>query len=154
MLSRQEKRDWHREFWTTFGVFMRKHQSMTGTKVKWLNYRTGVKDIYFRMEADGKKARFCIDIQHSDEGIRELYFEQFKEVKTVLEATIGEELIWDEAYYFEETRRTACRIYAEKDKINIFDKSQWSELFAFFEKYIVGIDEFWADFNELFKALD
>ena len=56
---------------------MVKYQSVTGSKVNWINYNTGVKNIYFRLEVDQHSARVFIDLQHKDEDIRELFYEQF-----------------------------------------------------------------------------
>ena len=57
------------------------HKSKNGNSVKWLNYPTNVKDIYFRIQCNKSSASIFIDIQHRDEEIRKLFYEQFLELK-------------------------------------------------------------------------
>ena len=64
--------------------------SAEGEKVNWVNYKTGEKDIYFRMQADNKTASIAIELTHKDAGIQQLYFEQFAELKKLLEESLGE----------------------------------------------------------------
>lgn len=152
MFSREEAKRLRKEFWTTYGVYMRKH-SMEYGKVKWLNYRTGIKDIYIRLYSEGKLARVSIDIQHSDDGIRELFWEQFGELKRVLTDLAGEDLVWEEEAFLDDGRPIS-RIGVEKHGLHVFNKKDWAELFKFFERYQVPFHEFWTDFKEIFVALE
>jgi hypothetical protein len=153
MLSRAETRKISQDFWTSFGVFMRKHPHTHHHKSKWLNYRTGVKDVYFRLEADKEEARICIDIQHNDAGIRELYYEQFTELRNVLHDAIGMEMIWIPRFTHPSTGKQMSRLYLEKTGLNMFNRADWGPLFLFFEGHYVALDEFWSDFKGVFDAL-
>ena len=154
MFSKAEARERRQAFWTTFGVYMRKHKPTNHPKTKWVNYRTGVRDLYFRLVADGRKAQVCIELQHKDEGIRALFYEQWKELRRVFESITSEEWTWVEEVYDPETYRTLSRIYVEKEGLNHFVKEDWTELFQFFEKHMVPLDEFWGEFQEVFKQLE
>src|SRR5690349_18742723 len=94
MYSRQEASQLRQQFWTAFGQYMLPVLSSEEEKVNWINYRTGEKDIYFRMYADNKKASVAIELTHKDEGLQALYFEQFRELKNLLHDTLKEEWIW------------------------------------------------------------
>src|SRR4051794_22261210 len=118
MYSRQEASQLRQEFWTTFGQYMAPVQSAEGEKVNWVNYKTGEKDIYFRLFADTKKAVISIDLTHKDEMIQQLYFEQFKELKRIMEATLGEEWIWV-LHTHDEFGKVVSRIYKEEKGVNI-----------------------------------
>ena len=48
MYSKEHKREIKTLFYTSFGKYMSKNNASTG-KIKWLNYPTQVKDIYFRI---------------------------------------------------------------------------------------------------------
>ena len=100
------------EFYTSFGKFMGKHRSAHGNKVKWVNYNTGIKHLYLRLETDKKSARICIDLQHKDDDIRELFYEQFKALKTVFHEIMETEWVWVEKH-INETGFNQCRIYIE-----------------------------------------
>lgn len=155
MFSKADAKAWNQRFYTNFGTYMLKHvpQADPGLRasLKWLNYRTGVKDIYFRLEADKNKAIVAIDLQHPDEGVRELFFEQFQEFKGILESIAGP-LIWDENYTLENGRQVS-RIYQQLGGVNYYKEDDWHTIFPFFEKYLLAFDEFWADFKEVFVQL-
>lgn len=151
MFTKEEKKAIKTEFWTSFGVFMRKHNKEFG-KVHWVNYKTKIKDLYFRLEFTPEKACFSIDLQHVDDGIREIFYEQFTELKVLLHDAIGEELIWEEVV-FNEFEKPIARIYIEKTNVNLYNKNDWQEVFLFFEKRIVGLHRFWMDFKEIFLQL-
>ncbi|MGN6618356.1 MAG: DUF4268 domain-containing protein, partial [Ilyomonas sp.] len=54
MYSKQEASQLRQEFWTVFGQYMLPVLSSEGMKISWTNYKTGEKNIYFRMNADNK----------------------------------------------------------------------------------------------------
>ena len=56
MYSKKEISLTRQEFWTAFGQYMAPIPSAGGEKINWINYKTGVKHIYFKMEADQKFA--------------------------------------------------------------------------------------------------
>ena len=76
MYSKEHKREIKTLFYTSFGKYMSKNNSSTG-KIKWLNYPTQVKDIYFRISLETKYAEVYIDLQHHDQSLRNLFFDQF-----------------------------------------------------------------------------
>ena len=94
MFSRHEASRIRQEFWTTFGQYMRPVLPAAGLKVNWVNYHTRVKDVYFRLDAAGRHASISISIEHADPEIQQLYFEQFLELKAMLEVYTGEEWTW------------------------------------------------------------
>jgi hypothetical protein len=61
----------------SFGQYMSPVHSAEGERINWINYKTGEKNIYFRMHADHSKASIAIEITHKDDGVQALYFEQF-----------------------------------------------------------------------------
>ena len=94
MYSKQEAAQLKQEFWTALGQYLSPIFSAEGEKVNWVNYKTGEKDIHFRMHADNKKAAIGIELTHKDAGIQQLYFEQFSELRKFLEEATGEEWQW------------------------------------------------------------
>jgi len=152
MFSKEEAKNLTTLFWTSFGKYMKKHTVQFGKGKKWVNYKTGVKAVYFRMRADKRTSSISIDIQHQDEGIRELYYAQFEELKRVFTDLAGE-WTWEKRIY-NEYGHPISKIYVEIDGVNIFNKDTWQTSFQFFEKYIVPLDEFWESFNEVIKQLE
>jgi hypothetical protein len=152
MYSKAEASQLRQEFWTAFGLYMSPILSADGEKVNWINYKTGEKNIAFRMNAVGKVASIAIEMSHADEGIRQLYFEQFEQLKKVLHSTLEEEWIWL-ADHTDEYGKTTSRIYTELTGVNIMNKSDWPALIGFFKKRIIALDEFWSNARYGFEAL-
>ncbi len=153
MYSKDFIKETKTQFYTNFGVFMRKHKSLNEKKIKWVNYPTYVKSIFLRIHADTKIARVQIDFQQKDADIRSLFFEQFKELKKIFHSTQNEVWNWEENY-ISELGIEWSRVYIEIENVNIYDKNTWREIFEFFESKLLRFDDFWNEFRELFKQLE
>src|SRR5688572_9350654 len=94
MYTRQEISQMRQSFWTAFGLYMQPVLSSEGEKVNWINYKTGEKGIHFRMHADTRSAFTGIELAHADAGLQEIYFEQFREFRKLLEQETGEAWTW------------------------------------------------------------
>jgi len=149
---KEEKRLIKTEFWIAFGVYMKKHNKEFG-RVKWVNYKSHVKDIYFRLDFTEKKASFSIELQHRDDEIRELFYDQFKELKTMLTSSVEDDLVW-EPLVFNKFDNPISRISCELPKVRLYNKDNWSEVFQFFESNMVGLHRFWTNFGLIFKQLE
>lgn len=139
-------------FWTTFGQYMQPVPSAEGGPVNWVNYKTGIKNLYFRMQADSRQASIGIELTMPDAGIRELFFEQFRELRTLLHETLGEEWTW-ELEAADANGLPLTRIYRELRPANIFDRESWPALISFFKPRIMALDAFWTDAQYTFEAL-
>lgn len=152
MYSKQDASRLRQEFWTIFGQYMRPVLSADAEKINWINYKTGEKNLLFRMNAEYEKASIRIELVHRDAGIRELYFEQFLQLKDLLHETVGESWNWilnDQ----DENGRSISSIGCVKSGVNIFRKEDWPELISFFKPRIIALDEFWSGAKYAFAAL-
>src|SRR5690349_11718814 len=152
MYSKQEASQLRQEFWTAFGQYMSPVLSAEGEKTNWINYKTGEKDIYFRMNADNKKASIGIEITHKDEDIQALYFEQFRQLQKVLHNALREEWTWL-LHTRNEHGKVISRIYTEKQNVSIFKKEDWAQLISFFKPRIIALDEFWSAAKYAFEEM-
>lgn len=141
------------QFWTTFGQYLSPHLSAEGLRVNWINYRTGFKDIYFRMDAIKKEVSIAIELHHSDEGIRELFFEQFLELKIYFHSMMEEEWVWDMNYVVSNTEKEIGRIYQTLHGYSIFNQDHWPNIIQFLKPRVMKLDEFWSDARYSFDAL-
>lgn len=151
MYSRQEASQLRQEFWTTFGQYMAPVLSAEGEKINWVNYKTGEKDIFFKMHADNKKAIIAIELTHKDAGIQQLYFEQFAELKKILEDFLQEAWSWQ--LHSVDNGKIISRIFSETENVSIFKKEEWPLLISFFKPRIIGLDAFWSSVKYGFEAL-
>ena len=56
MYSKAEVTQLRQAFWTALGQYMAPVPSAEGDTTNWINYKTGVKHVYFRMQADNQLA--------------------------------------------------------------------------------------------------
>ena len=152
MYTKDEASQLKQTFWTAFGQYIAPHTSAEGLRVNWINYKTGIKHVYFKMQADKRLANISIEMSHPDAGIQELFFEQFKEYKNILHSSLNEDWLW-ELHGVNEYGKTISRIYTEIDDVSIFNKADWPALISFFKPRIIALDEFWNDAKYGFDAL-
>ena len=152
MYSRQEASQLKKEFWTAFGQYMTPVLSADGEKVSWVNYKTGEKNVAFRMEADNKRAVVAIEINNSDTGIQQLYFEQFLQLKKIFEAAVGNDWHW-QLHGTNEYGKTVSSITKELSSVSVFKKEDWPRLISFFKTGIIALDSFWSNVKYSFEEL-
>lgn len=151
MYSKQEAACLRQEFWTTFGQYIKPVPSAGPEKVQWINYKTHVRYINFKMKADDHSAYIAIEFSHPSTEQRIIYFEHLRQLKKTFEKFIVGKWIWQEDVMVEYT--CVSRTYTEITDINIYKKSDWPELISFFKIGITGIDRFWAKHKEIFEMI-
>ena len=151
MYSKDQASKLKQEFWTDFGQYMGPVLSADGLRINWINYRTGVKQIYFKMQADSKMATISIDITHPDKELQNLFFDQFIAYKTPLQNTLGEEWQWD-LHTTDEFGKCISRIHKQLAPASIFQKEDGPRLISFFKPRIIALDEFWSSAKFAFEA--
>ena len=131
---------------------MRPVPSAEGWPTNWINYKTGLKSVYFRLHADARLARLSIDLVQPDADVRALFFEQFEALKTLLHETLGEAWTWEPATT-DAHGQPLARIYRELRPANVFSRDSWPALISFFKPRLVALDAFWADAQYSFGEL-
>ena len=152
MYSKETIKNTNSMFFTSFGKYMGNNRSYDGSKVKWINYSTGIKQLYIRIQADQYSAKVCIDIQHKDSEIRELFYEQFLELKNVFHSITQKEWIWN-LEYLSPSGNILSRIHTELSEVSIYDKGDWKKIFKFYKFSLLKFDEFWVEFKDLFMEM-
>ncbi|MBC7948208.1 MAG: DUF4268 domain-containing protein [Chitinophagaceae bacterium] len=132
------------EFWTTFGQYMAPVLSSEGEKVNWINYKTGIRHIYFRMDAGKDFASMAIELRHPDEDVQMEYFEKMRGFKDLLETTVGEPWEW-EGGLRDEYGVVYSRISKTIEGVNIFEKELWPPIISFFKPRLMAVDAWWSD---------
>ena len=152
MYSKAEITQLRQAFWTAFGQYMAPVPSADGDTTNWINYKTGLKSVYFRMQADNRRASIAIELTHPDAGIRELFWEQFLELRPLLHETLGEPWTWA-ADVTDTQGQPRSRIYHDLPGVNLFSRDDWPALISFFKPRLIALDAFWADAQYAFEAL-
>jgi hypothetical protein len=152
MFSKDEEKAIRSAFWGGLTAKIQKHRSVSGKRINWFKYPTGLNDIYIRVEVDRHGCRICIDLQFKDSDIRELFYEQFLETKTVFENAVKSPIKWEPN--FEHSYGTeVSRISIENNHTNLYQQDDWVEMHNFIITHMRRVDEYWDNFGELFKTL-
>lgn len=123
-----------------------------GLRTNWQNYKTGVKDIYFRMKAERECAAIGIEITHADEELQQLFYEQFEEFNVILEAELGE--IWNwKLHGQDEFGKTISYIEKVKAGVNVMEPNDWPDIISFLKPRIIALDAFWSNMKPAFEEL-
>ena len=139
------------EFWIAFGKYMKPIPNAEGRRINWPNYKTGVRNIYFRMKAERDFASIGIEIGHPDEELQELYFDQFAQFKKMLEAVLGESWDW-KLHQVNEFGQLVSRIEKILPAVNVMNEQDWPEIISFLKPRIIALDEFWDNVKPGFES--
>ncbi|MES2702097.1 MAG: DUF4268 domain-containing protein [Bacteroidota bacterium] len=152
MYTRQEISRQREAFWTTFGQYMRPVLSADGLKVNWVNYKTGIAGIHFKMEAHHAYAGIAIVLSHADTALRNEQYQQFARLRELLHEALGEEWQWLEGTE-DEFGKPVSIIKKELPQVNINNNEDWPKLISFFKQRIIALDEFWSAAKYTFEQL-
>jgi len=151
LYSKEQASQLKQAFWTAFGQYIAPHLSAEGLRTNWVNYKTGIKNLHFKLQADKKSASIAIEMSHPDPGIQELMFEQFLEFKNILNASLNEEWEW-QLHEQDENYKTVSRIVKTLPGVSIFKQEDWPGLISFFKPRIIALDDFWSDAKDSFDT--
>ncbi len=151
MYSKAELANIRKEFWTTFGLYMKPVPSAFGhSRMNWQNYKTGVKDIYFRMKAEREFVSIGIEITHKDEELQALFFQQFEQFRKLLEAETQE--VWDwKLHASDDFGQTYSYIQCYQANLNVLNKEHWPAIISFLKPRIMALDRFWENIKPGFE---
>ena len=113
----------------------------SGLPVNWINYKTGIRHINFKMDADHKTASIAIEITHPQEELRSHYYQHFLSLKKILESTTGFAWQWNETLHTE--YKTISSISQQLDDVKVLNKENWPAIISFFKPRIIALDAFW-----------
>jgi hypothetical protein len=149
MYTRQEASIIRKKFWTLFGQYMRPVKNAEGETVNWINYKTGVKNIFFKMNADNRQATVSIELRHSDTDLQRQLFERFQNLGSLLTEELKENWVW-ELFAIDENGQTISRIGKTLEGVSIFNEKDWPAIISFLKPRIIALDSFWMQVKDLF----
>lgn len=152
MLKKEELRQLRVDFWSAFEDFNKKKRTSNNRKINWAQYKSGIKDIYFRMDFTTHEAFFAIDLQMRDAAVRALVWEQFMETEKLLKLHIGDEIQHQESLLLEEGFEIH-RMRWSMEGVSIANEEDYEKVIQYLSEKIYGLDRFWYEFSDLFNAL-
>lgn len=150
MYSKEEAQQIRTKFWISFGQYMKLHKSSEGEAINWINYKTGIKDLYFKTDVDSKSAKISVELTHKDLSIQELMFEQFEEFQPMFNSYFGGEWIWSKQY-LDDQGKVISSIESKLEGVSIFRESDWVNIINFLKTNLIKLDGFWNDVKDSFE---
>jgi hypothetical protein len=152
MYTKAEASAVKQKFWTSFGKYMSPVPSANNEKINWVNYKTGIKGIFFKMDADKNAAYISIEISLPNIELQNLYVQTFRNFAKQFEEIVG--LEWD--LYGAANDDDARYTYVFRSAINgvnIFKESDWPTIIGFLKRNIIALDKFWDLYKPAFELL-
>lgn len=150
MYSKEEAQQIRTKFWISFGQYMKLHKSSEGIEINWINYKTGIKDLFFKTDVDNKSAKISIEITHKDLSLQELMYDQFEEFQALFNSYFEEEWIWIK-HQDDGQGKVISIIELKLDGVSVFRESDWIHIINFLKNNLLKLDEFWNDVKDSFE---
>lgn len=145
MFSDAEASALRQKFWTRFGQYMSPVTSAEGEKINWINYRTGVKNIKWKMETLNREASISVIIS-GNEVLKDRFLQIFDQVKYIRENNMILE-----KDFMEHNSNNLYRLAKKLPGISVLDESKWPDLIIFFKENSIAFDKFWTEHKFVFE---
>ena len=150
MYPKQQATVLKKQFWTRFGQYLRPINGAAGEQVNWLNYKTGKRHLYFRMDVNQSESRIAVEFRHPDDYERSRNFQLWRSLENLFRDTVGKHWTW-EADTADEDGNRICRISESLHDVSIFRESDWPAIISFLKPRILALDEFWEMVKDGFE---
>jgi Domain of unknown function (DUF4268) len=141
------------DFWTKFGKYMAPVPSAEGQRANWVNYKTGIADLSFKMDVKRFEASIAIEIYHKRPEYAQRIFHQFELLKTIITKGFGETWLWEKDIENEQHQRLSS-ISISQGGCDIFNHAQWPLIISFLKPRIILLDEFWCSHKMIFEMIE
>jgi len=166
MYTKQESARLRQAFWTAFGQYMSMAPSAGEEKPNWLNYKTGIKYLYFKTDAERDRASVAIVLAHPDADLQDAYYNQLLVSKKMLEAASGpstgsgqapsagsgQAWIWQPPAPGENGKMIS-RVYQQLEGVNVFNQADWPAIISFLKPRLMALDTWWQEARYGFEML-
>lgn len=139
MYSKEELKQLKKEFWEGFGIYCSEIPALKRRKSKFMLYNTKMKGVELKFDATRKGAFVILEINHHDAKLRLEKYEQFEQYKSIMEKQFPSGLIWNFAFV-RECGTEVCRIYTEKNGIDLHRRIQWMEFYKFMSDEMLKLE--------------
>ena len=149
MYSRQEASLVRKEFWTVLGQYLAPIPSAEGTKINWINYRTGVRHFNFRLNALDNRASISLELDHPDVDLQQLYFDQLKAMQIIFDSIMQEAWDWQLLHVTDQGKQVS-RVIHQIGGVKVLNRNDWPALISYFKQRIIKLDQFWTEVKDQF----
>ena len=150
MYSKEEAKALRIEFWERFKGYSDVRRRQKGKPEKWILDRTGIKALDLKFHIDRQCAQVGFEIETNDMDRRLELFDKLESLKKLLENAMKSELTW-EVDYTRENGKSVSRIYTRLDKVDIYNKDTWPDVFKFFYTNMMKLESFFEEYRDFLK---
>lgn len=144
MRSPQEISKQTEAFWTAFGKYMRPILSAEELPISWINYKTNIQGVNFKMEADDKNASIAIVFSHADLSRQQVFYNRLVQMKQILEETLGEyDWAWQQNVP-DKNGKIVSSLSKQLKDVSIYQQEHWPAIISFLKPRIIALDAFWS----------
>lgn len=151
MYSKEEAYQKKKDFWIAYGGYMKLQMNAEERRVNWVNYKTGVKGLYFKSDVDRKFASVAIEMSHANPAMNEMIWEQFEAYEVVLASYLGNDCVWNKNDQTEDGK-PILTIGIRLENVSIFRESDYPAIIDFLKTNMIALDAFWTDHQESFDV--
>jgi hypothetical protein len=131
------------QFFTALGLYMAPVPSSGGEKTNWINYKTGQKNIFFRVEIFSNSCQIGILLNDPDATIRLRQYNKLKEFSLFFKQEAGDRWTWNENS-IDKDGKMVSRIYDSLEGFSVYNKYDWPMLISFLKPRFIALDAFWG----------
>lgn len=150
MYTRAEISQIKQAFWTAFGRYMQPVLSTDGLPVSWLNYKTGISGISFKMDADRDHAIIMIQLSNNNATIQQTHYDQLVQLKGMLQEALEED-DWEWKTTTGPSGKKISTISKTLQGVNVLRQTDWADIISFLKPRIIALDAFWSMAKPVFE---
>ncbi len=151
MYSKKEWVEKQRAFWTAFGLYMKPVPASGWEKVNWVNYKTGLKNLHFRLDAGRTTATVSVEMSGADTETRMRLLNTFILLREDFEEIVGLDWAWEQEAK-DEFGNPVTRLVRYLDDVDLMKESDWPAMIGFFKETMTRLDAFWFSNKDIFVA--
>lgn len=138
--TKEEKKQLVINFWSEFSQYCFENKYLKGKKRKWMLNMTKVSNVHLMFYTGRDCVQVILEVMHKSETARLNMYERLEQCKPILENSFIGGLIWNFAYT-RDNGQEVCRIYTEKQGLDIHRKEQWPEMFQFMAENMFRLEK-------------
>ncbi len=151
MYSKDQIKELRLNFWQSFKSYCETQASLNYKKKRWILNDTQISGVALRFDLERENAKVILELQNKSEDRRLQIFEILERYKVVVEEGFENGLTWEFFHQREDNNQQVCRIYTQLDNMDWHKQNQWPEIYDFFIKNMLQMEENYLMLKESLK---
>jgi hypothetical protein len=148
MFTKEEKKALVQRFWVQFDAYCNTVPELAWKKKKWILHDTKISHLDLKFDPGRDYAIVALEINHKSESKRLQVYELLERYRLILEQGFSDGLIWDFCY-LNDNNQDVCRIYIEKEGLDLHRLSDWLAIYTFFAENMNLLQENFLEIQEM-----